>query len=398
MADETTMLTIPEAARQLGLDEGAVRLRIARRKLAARRRDGEWLVLLPRHAPAAGPAAAAHNGTAGAPMTACAPERASPPATPPAGQPAIPPAAPDPATALTAELAALRGQLEATVPVVEQVGRLIAGAQERLAAARDGATAAGGQMAPPARVLTREALLRRAFVLDEAALARLDRVLAGLDAPRRYLIATGDGLRAEADSLAALLSAPPAAALPITGLTASTAGSGPTRAVISLRGAGRSGTIAYDVTGDAAEVLHLAGQLEAWVDGITPWYARLAVTDLTGVIVGLGLLAWLTAVVVTNRGAAGGLLPFPEALLAPFSAPAGAAGLALALLAALGLLAVSALLDRLKRWLLPVATFAIGPGRRRHQRLVAVRTQVLGLGIALPILAVLAFCWLGGAG
>jgi hypothetical protein len=398
MADETTMLTIPEAARQLGLDEGAVRLWIARRKLAARRRDGEWLVLLPRHAPAAGPAAAARNGTAGAPMTACAPAHASPPATPPAGQPPIPPAAPDPATALTAELAALRGQLEATVPVVEQVGRLIAGAQERLAAARDGATAAGGQMAPPARVLTREALLRRAFVLDEAALARLDRVLAGLDAPRRYLIATGDGLRAEADSLAALLSAPPAAALPITGLTASTAGSGPTRAVISLRGAGRSGTIAYDVTGDAAEVLHLAGQLEAWLDGITPWYARLAVTDLTGVVVGLGLLAWLTAVVVTNRGAAGGLLPFPEALLAPFSAPAGAAGLALALLAALGLLAVSALLDRLKRWLLPVATFAIGPGRRRHQRLVAVRTQVLGLGIALPILAVLAFCWLGGAG
>lgn len=394
MNDEMARLTIPEAARHLGLDERAVRLQIARRKLVACRRDGEWLVLLPQRTGSTG---VASNGTNEARVERSAPEPAGSPAPPPAGQAPATTAVPDSAPALAAELAMLRGQLVATAPALERLDRLIAAAQERLAAGRAPAATADRQPAQPARrrSITREVLVQRAFVLDEAALVRLDRLLASLDASRRYVISTSAGETAEAATPAALLGVPAAAALPVTSLTASTAGSSATRAVISLRGGRRSSLIAYDVTGDAADVLHAASQLETWIDGITPWYARLAVIDLTWVFAGIGLLAWLTAVVMVNPGVAGGLPLLPEALLT-LSAPAAAIGLALMLLAGLGLLAVSMLLNRLKQWLLPAATFAIGQGRRRHRRLITAGSSVLGLGVALSILAVVIHCWLTG--
>ncbi len=155
--------------------------------------------------------------------------------------------------------------------------------------------------------------------------------------------------------------------------------------------------IEYEVAGNEKDVFHASGKLDEYFSGLRQWYSpvvRLG-TNLYAfyvVIIWVPLLLlylWLIISTrgfgVVNNGVANTENGETEIVLTTL--------LTLFLLSSLSLVPICTfLLERLRRWLLPHGTFAIGDGVDRHNNIVHAR-RVVGGVIGTLVLGAVGF-WL----
>ena len=138
-------------------------------------------------------------------------------------------------------------------------------------------------------------------------------------------------------------------------------------------------SVSYSVTGNDRDTFLVAGRLDELVGRSRAWYSRLAHLDMVSVLLGLIVVAWVIITTATGLMAILGKYHSGES-----NAGDQAAAFVITMAALIVVTIAGMLLNQFRRWLFPVAIFAIGDERRREQKLQFWRS-VLGIAIIIAL-------------
>src|SRR5258708_1114894 len=235
------------------------------------------------------------------------------------------------------------------------------------------------------------------FILDELHQRQLDDIVAQVDFPRKFEAKTADGNILDCRDAETVIRQTSLNTQPIVELEVITPlDERPNVRIIlrKVRDQEHPDTIYYSVVGTETEVPYLYGRLDEWIEELRPWYARLASIDI---FFGLSSLFFaFSFLIMLLFGCAYLSLASRGIILPSASKPvdvSGAATIVGMVLAAL--IGMAALLGYARQRLFPVATFAIGHGQRRHQRILQLRRAfTIGLSVIFTLLCGLFVNWI----
>jgi hypothetical protein len=231
---------------------------------------------------------------------------------------------------------------------------------------------------------TKKREFRTSFVLDDAALEKLDQIL-GEFGPRTYTVSLSDGLTLNCGDLQGLKQQTNSEDKPIVEIVASTSWPMPQRAAIRLRKPEKSeiAAVDYDLAGEEKDLYILSGKLDQWIAARRPAYAYFArwelvplVSFVSGIVLFFMIVGALPASESAIQEAKTAGKPPPLVEVAPLWVWASTT---------IGLVATW-----LRNRLMPIADFSIGEGAERSRRLGWWRNAVIlaaALGIATSVLA-----------
>ncbi|MCY1035074.1 hypothetical protein OV207_26750 [Corallococcus sp. BB11-1] len=218
---------------------------------------------------------------------------------------------------------------------------------------------------------TKKREFQTAFMIDDPALEKLDRILSEFG-PRTYTISFTDGLTLECGDLQGLRQQTSDRGNPILEILISTSWQSQQRAAIRLRKPEKQevSSIDYDMAGEEKDVFVLSGKLDQWIAARRPPYAYFARWELVPVVSFFGGTALLIMALAAFPASESAIQetktagkPSPLAEVAPLWGW---------LLATIGFIATW-----LRNRVMPVADFAIGDGVERSRRLGWWRNAVI---------------------
>jgi hypothetical protein len=229
---------------------------------------------------------------------------------------------------------------------------------------------------------SRNEYLSQAFLIDESDLTKLTNDIMRFIGPPVFTCLCSDRITRQFDSLNAFLSYEnsPSRKVEVVRLRAR---SEDFSQEVSLRFSGETDrNINVDVSGDEDTVLALSDAIEDRLSGIRPWYWRIASASTSIAFWALYIL--IVAVVPLFRSFRAGM-PIGQILSPKSMSWSWSVGLGFV---ALGILLKFAIdwLDRMKRAVFPMASFAIGQGAKRHRDMELIRTVVV-IGFVISLLS-----------
>ncbi len=214
--------------------------------------------------------------------------------------------------------------------------------------------------------------LRQAFVIASDDARKLDRLLRDRVGSASYTASCEDGIERVFDSVAKLEAFENARDHQIVSLKVHARAQGDPRKSAWLHFSGRNHySISGSLSGSDLVVTRLRPDLMRVLEGLRPWYARLARIDLISVGVFGYFALWISASVYLAVKGSG----------EPSSGELSPKGQAQANVVVWAIPAIifggGWVLNRLKARWFPVGTFAFGQGRKRHSTLEVARWTIL---------------------
>lgn len=233
-----------------------------------------------------------------------------------------------------------------------------------------------------------------AYVIDEVALRQLQRILSETGVGCEYTIALEDGSQMTFDDVEDVISMPNSKINPIERISAASWNMlEKMRISMELRPGLYGGAIEYMTSGTEQQCIAWSRKLDEWVDEAKTWYSRIAVTDFVMFMLGSSLVL---AFVVLLFGSIF-LLVRGESTDSE-SDDGSSLVIAIFGLVVFTTFALGLILNVIRTRLFPIATFAIGYGKKRHEGTQRLR-EFVGITIIVSFLVnILAAIILGVAG
>ena len=150
-------------------------------------------------------------------------------------------------------------------------------------------------------------------------------------------------------------------------------------------GARYSKSVSVSISGEETLVSSMRMSISDIVDGMKPWYSRIAVLDLSTIWFSIFMVLLLLAQLMGSSGEAKPSIPFTKAL-----------SMVVVVAAVIGVVAfVIGGVSWLRNRYFPVATFALGQGASRHDHFERIRWAVI-VAFVISLAASIATTWLFG--
>lgn len=236
-----------------------------------------------------------------------------------------------------------------------------------------------------------------AFLLDEKSFRQLVALIEDLTSSESldYSVRLSDGSSVTFDSADEVLSVQNSRERQITSIWIDTAYRSEPRIEVKFQAARYLDPVEYQVSGNEKDVFHASARLDEYFSGLRQWYS---------LIVSAGFKMYYVYIAIMFPIAIFFSLWLGDLIGIDFTSDAGnsdddhssfreVALVTLWLIAPGVTVPVGAsLLDRIRRWLFPKGTFAIGNGVDRHDKTVAAR-KLFGGGILLALAVSLLGSW-----
>lgn len=220
------------------------------------------------------------------------------------------------------------------------------------------------------------------LVVDRRALSSLDEIVHRPEQKITWDVTLKRGFSCECDSLGQLLKLLDEPGREVEALTARSGWDEVPRARVDLKPEGTFATVEYSFRGEERDVLLLSDALDRWIRDCRPWYWPIAMRspNVYAVASVLGMaLAVIPAYWLASRLNTGNSRAFALSFMGFFIAGMGPA---------------TYFVWRVRRWLFPGVTIAVGTGESRHKRLAEVR-KYLVFTLALGALVAAVKDWVG---
>lgn len=142
--------------------------------------------------------------------------------------------------------------------------------------------------------------------------------------------------------------------------------------------------ISVSISGEESTISSMRMSISGIVDGMRPWYSRIAILDLAKVWFSVFIVVMLLAQIMSPSGGAKSAVPFREAL-----------SVLSTLAAVIGVIVLVILgVSRLRNRCFPVSTFAIGQGAVRYRLLELFRWGVI-VSFMVSVASSIMIAWVG---
>lgn len=226
--------------------------------------------------------------------------------------------------------------------------------------------------------IEKERRFRIAFALDESVLRGIDRVCREKSSKVDYTLHCSDNTKFSFDSVEHVISFPNHDLRRITALHISTAWSELPRISVGFRSEGYL-PVSYTIIGEERDLFFLSDQLEQQIGRTRQWYTPFVVRDF--VLLGLGVFLFLILLgnlYLFSYVIRGGVIP-PSTEESATNTAYYSGGIVVIFIGI-------AVLEWIKSRVFPVATFRIGDGIKRDDRLSNLQKLVIG-GFIVNVLA-----------
>lgn len=228
---------------------------------------------------------------------------------------------------------------------------------------------------------TKSAELRIAFLLDGESLRTVAAALQGICTELQYTVALSDGSTLKTASLDDILGCANSTKRTITSISVETPWGKALQAHVEFGGHRYAAPVQYRVTGNDKEVLYFSDKLEERLSSMRLWYSALALIDFGGIQFAAGGLLFIGVVMLAGLKVLGSEIPGAFALTAEILRKGVRAYFYM-----FGVLYLALLIcGYVQKKVLPISTFAIGEGKKRHESVVFLR-RAFGVGFGLSLL------------
>lgn len=232
-----------------------------------------------------------------------------------------------------------------------------------------------------------------AHVIDEITLRQLERILSTIHADIEYVVYLKDGSRIIGHSANDVIALPNSKTNPIGNLEIEVWNESTRQHItVDLRSQLFGGSVGYSVEGSEQECIAWSQQIDEWVNEIKPWYSQIAVTNFVNFNIKL------VAVAIVVLAFIGGIFILATGINTDSSSnDESSPGSVIVNLAFPTAFVLGILLNIIKHRLFPIATFATGYGKKRHEAKQRWR-DFIGVTVIISFLVNVFAAWVMGGG